>query len=111
MIEQIVQYYLIAKLDVPVNLELPADPPDRFVVLEKTGSGRENGICRAMIIVQSYGASLLAAAELNEQVKTVMDDLPELDEVCRCALNSDYNYTDPSQKRYRYQAVFDVTHY
>lgn len=111
MIEKIILDYLTEHLDVPSGMELPADPPDVFIVVEKAGSGVENGIRRAMIIVQSYGRSLLAAAELNERVKTVMDDLSDLDEVCSCWLNSDYNYTDPRQKRYRYQAVFDVTHY
>lgn len=51
------------------------------------------------------------AAELNEKVKSAMDEIVELDEVTRCELNSDYNYTDTSRKKYRYQAVFDITHY
>ena len=111
MIETIILEHLSARLDVQTGMELPPDPPDRCVVVEKTGSSVENGIYTALIIVQSYGRSLLAAAELNEQVKAAMNELPDLDEVCSCALNSDYNYTDPAQKRYRYQAVFDVTHY
>lgn len=111
MIEQLIKDYLAETLAIPSAMELPPNPPDRFVVVEKTGSSVENGVFAAMIAVQSYGGSLLAAAELNEQVKAAMDDLPQLDQVCRCELNSDYNYTDPSQKRYRYQAVFNVTHY
>ena len=27
------------------------------------------------------------------------------------ALNTDYNFTDTAQRRYRYQAVFDIIHY
>ena len=34
--------------------------------------------------------------------------LPEIGAV---HLNSDYNFTDTAAKRYRYQAVFDVTYY
>ena len=30
--------------------------------------------------------------------------------VFRCELNGDYNFTDTETKRYRYQAVFDLTY-
>ena len=35
----------------------------------------------------------------------------DLDRVTKVSLNSDYNYTDTTTKHYRYQAVFNVTHY
>lgn len=111
MIEKIVRDFLSQKLTVPVRMEVPSDPPESFVVLEKTGSGRSNRISTATIAAQSYAKSMLDAAELNEQVKAAMDDLIDLDEVCRSQLNSDYNFTDTASKRYRYQAVYDITHY
>lgn len=111
MIEKIVLDYLNGALDVPVFMEVPAAPPLRFVVLEKTGSSSENHIHRATIAVQSYGESLYEAARLNASVKAAMADLVVHDSICRAALNSDYNFTDTAQKRYRYQAVFDITHY
>ena len=55
--------------------------------------------------------SLFGAASLNERVKKVMENIIELDDICSCNLNSDYNYTDTGRKKYRYQAVFDITHY
>lgn len=111
MIEETVLNYLSDALDAPVCMEVPAEPPGRFVVVEKTGSSRTDHICRAVIAVQSYGESLLEAARLNERVKQVMEGLDELDEIAAVRLNTDCNFTDPSTKRYRYQAVFDVTHY
>jgi hypothetical protein len=54
---------------------------------------------------------MLAAISLNDQVKAAMENIVELDEVCACRLNSDYNFTDSTSKQYRYQAVFQVTHY
>ena len=111
MIEKIVLHYLASKLDAPVGLEVPSNPTGRFVVLEKTGSGRADHISRATFAIQSYGSTLLEAAQLNEQVKAAMDDLDELPEISRCALNTDYNFTDTAQRRYRYQAVFDIIHY
>lgn len=51
------------------------------------------------------------AAVLNEEVKAVMEQAIELDEIVSVQLNSDYNYTDTTTNRHRYQAVFDITHY
>ena len=49
MIEIIIKNYLAEKLSVPVVLEVPADPLKSFVLLEKTGSSREERIDRAML--------------------------------------------------------------
>jgi len=111
MIEKIVLNYLADALEVPVSMEVPEPMPDAFVVLEKTGSSRENRIWRAAFAVQSYGKTLLEAAELNEKVKSAMDSLTELDEIGAARINTDYNFTDSKTKRYRYQAVYDLTHY
>ena len=54
---------------------------------------------------------MVDAASLNEEVKQAMDDLISLNEICRSQLNSDYNFTDRNKRIYRYQAVYDVTHY
>ena len=111
MIEETILNYLSSALEVPAGMEVPAGPPGRFVVVEKTGSSRTDYICRAVIAVQSYGESLLEAARLNERVKQAMEGLVERDEIAAVRLNTDCNFTDPSAKRYRYQAVFDITHY
>lgn len=110
MIELTTLDYLSEALDVPVRMEVPEKPPERFVVVEKVGGGMSDHISTAMLAVQSYAPTLYEAAALNEQVKQAMAGLPELDTVSRCALNSDYNYTDTASKRYRYQAVFDLTY-
>lgn len=111
MIEQTIRDHLIAVLAVPVVLEIPARLPETFVVLEKTGSGITNCIQRSTLAVQSYAPSLNQAAELNERVKAAMAQAAALPELCAVRLNSDYNFTDTTIKRYRYQAIFDLTHY
>jgi len=112
MIEKTILDYLSECLpDVPVYMEVPANRPAFFVVIEKTGSSRINHIDSATIAVQSYGATLYDAAALNERVKAAMLDAITLDSISRAALNSDYNYTDTASHHYRYQAVFDVTFY
>lgn len=111
MIEKAIKDYLGKKLSVNVYLEYPDTPTESFVILDKTGSGRENLISTATFAVQSYAKSKFAAAELNELVKQAMDQLIELDEVTASKLNSDYPFPDVKRKKYRYQAVYDVTHY
>ena len=111
MIETIVLDYLSDVLSVPVSMEVPEDPPDQFVVIEKTGGGKENHIKSATLAIQSIAPSLYEAAVLNENVKIAMDGIEALDSIGRSSLNSDYNFTDTASKRYRYQAVFDLIYY
>lgn len=110
MIETTVLNYLNEALTVPVKMEVPANPPQKFVVLEKAGSSRENHLNTATITAQSYAGSLAEAAELNEEVKTAIDNMIELDTISACRLNSDYNFTDTSKKKYRYQCVYVITY-
>lgn len=111
MIEKVILDHLSNTLEPGVYTEVPAGPVDTFVVLQKTGSSRQDHICHATVSVQSYAPSMYAAAALNERVKAAMDGLTDLDEVCRSELNSDYNFTDTASKRHRYQAVYDISHY
>lgn len=111
MIELTILNHLKTKLSVPVYLEEPETKPARYVLLEKTGSGRSNRLGSSTFAFQSYAESLYEAAALNEQTKAAVDSLIELKEIASVRLNSDYNYTDTATKRYRYQAVFDIYHY
>ena len=115
MIEQTIYDFLNDNMTVPVYTEIPSNPPKKMIVLEKTGSGLQNHIKRSTFAIQSYGKTLLEAAELNEALKEIMmdglDGLLSLDEIAAVNLNSDYNFTDTTTKRYRYQAVFDIVHY
>lgn len=110
MIEQRVKSYLSLVLEAPVCMEVPERQPERFVLVEKTGSGEADHIRRATLAVQSYAPSLAGAAELNERVKAALRAMPDTEDIGSAKLNSDYNFTDTASKRYRYQAVFDFTY-
>lgn len=115
MIETTVKEFLESKLSVPVAMEVPKDKASQFVVIEKTGGAQNNHIPSAILTIQSYGPSMYDAALLNDEVKKWMLDgiegLISLNEIAKVELNSDYNFTDETSKRYRYQAVFDIIHY
>ena len=113
MIETIILSHLKTALDTTnVYMEVPRDNlPSSFVVVERTGGERANHIDTTTFAVQSYADSLYNAAVLNESVKAAMDSLIEEDEVSKSAYQTDYNFTDTTTKRYRYQVVYDITHY
>ncbi|MEA4965386.1 MAG: hypothetical protein VB055_06155 [Oscillospiraceae bacterium] len=111
MIEKTVLDYLSASLSLPVKMEVPENPPEEFLVVEKTGSDVSNHIKRATIAVQSYAGSLYRAACINEDVKAATENLVALPEISKASLNSDYNFPDTQTKKYRYQAVFDIYHF
>lgn len=111
MIETIIFEYLGANLDEPVYMERPEEAPESFVLIEKTGSQQSNHITTSTFAFQSYAPSLYKAVVLNEKVKSIMLEAITLAEISRSTLNGDYNFTDTSTKEYRYQSVFDITHY
>lgn len=108
MIETIVLDYLKKRLGVPVYMERPAQKPERYVLLEKTGGSERNHIERATLALQSCAESLYQAAVLNTLLKEAMREIITLPQVSRAELNSDYNFTDTTKKEYRYQAVYDL---
>lgn len=114
MIEKIVLNYLSSQLDVPCHMTRPENPPDKYVLIEKTGGSEdeEGGhIETSTFAFQSYAPTLLEAAELNDEVKAAAKSLIVLNEITKSAYQTDYNFTNPANKQPRYQAVFDITHY
>lgn len=111
MIEQKLREFLETKLEYPVTFEVQKRPPAKYYILEKTGGSLEDYISDSVFTLQSYADSLVDAMEMNSAAKAAMLSAMELDIICKVSLNSDYNFTDTDQKKYRYQAVFDVKHY
>lgn len=112
MIETILLDYLNnCNLSAMVYMEQPEVKPTAFFLLEKTGGNMTDQIKQSNFIVQSYGVSLYDAATMNKEVKEAMFNAITLNDISKVELNSDYNYSDPTTKQYRYQAVFVVTHY
>lgn len=110
-IEEIVVGYLTEQGYTAYGEE-PEHPPGTYAVIGRVGGGMENHISRALITVRSYAPTLAQAAKLNKQIKFEMVyGLPELPQIAGIRLNSDYNNTDPETRRYRYQAVYEITYY
>ena len=113
IIEEYVRDYLTTILNEPVFMEIPKkDIPDKFYLIEKTGGSMANHIKTSTLTIQSYGNSLYEASVLNEQLKFAMEyKVIGLPEIASIDLDGDYNFTDTTTKKYRYQAVFNIVHY
>lgn len=118
MIEKTLISYLTNQTSAGDNVfaERPEDIPEKYILIQKTGSSTSDMIMTSTIAIQSIvdsmqGGRLLDAMDLNEDVKEVMADLIESDDIVMVELDSDYNFTDDSTKEYRYQAVYQITHY
>lgn len=113
MIEKTVIQYLRKKFpEEIVKGEVPIGMPDRFITVEKTGGQQRGvGLFQSTLAIQSWETSREKAAELSEEVCSAMRNMPdEVSQVTRCR-GADYDFTDTTTKRYRYQAVFTITHY
>lgn len=102
--------YLDERLGVYVGIEAPEETAG-YVLIDQTGSSRRNHIITTTFAIQSYGATLYEAYELNELVKTAMEGFIEQDDVTHIELETDYNFTNTATKQYRWQAVYHITHY
>lgn len=111
MIETIIKDYLNNNLEANTYMEIPAEKPVRFYIMERTAGGETNHIREGSFAVQSYAPTLYEASLMNNAMINVFKGLIELPEISRVVLNSDYNFTDPTTQQYRYQANFVVTYY
>ena len=102
--------YLGEALSVGVYMESPEELTN-YVLLDQTGSSRNDHIVTTTIAVQSYGSSLYEAMVLNESVKVAMEGFAQLANVTRVELDTDYKFTNTATKQYRWQAVYNITHY
>jgi hypothetical protein len=110
MIETIILQHM-AEATTPWYLMRPKNVPNKYGLIEKTGSSRENHLYRSTFAFQSYAPTLEAAAEISAEARELMDTLPEEPGVSGVRFDTEYNFTDPETRQPRYQAVFVVYHY
>lgn len=111
VIEQTIIEYLNDELDVNVMAEKPDTLPSSFCLVEKLSGGYTNRINSARIAVQSYASTLAEASKLDEEVRVVMRGIVRLERIGGARLENSYNFTDTSEKKYRYQSVFELRYY
>lgn len=112
MIEKLILDYLGGLMSIPVSVERAPNPPaSEYILIERTGGGEEEHIRDATIAVQSYADTMYRAASMMEEIVGHMLNITRLDAVSHVDVNSYYNFTDESEKKYRYQGVFDLVYF
>lgn len=116
VIEREILNYLSENLTVPVYMYRPESNPNpgmlSFVIVQKTGGSMTDGMIRhATIAIQTYAPTAEEAAELMEDVITVMwnmdrHDIPQAD-----LESGPVPFPLTTTKQPRYQAVYAITHY
>ncbi len=114
MIEKVIRAKLLEALGVGVYFTEPPKPPREYIIIDKIGSseGAARVINSVTLAVQSIHAdSIGGAMELNERVKKAVSALEADDRFTRVRCNSDGDFTDPETRRFRWQALFEITYY
>ena len=87
---------------------VPANRPESFVTVERTGGGRDNVVIdRPTVAIQSWAPKRLGAAELAYAVQNIMADMVNEPNICKVSVGSIYNFPDPVSGVSRYQMIID----
>ena len=115
MIEKTVLKYLDEQLNgdqsstpYPVYMEEPEIKTASYVVLRVIDRGRTDYIDAVTFNIRSYGASMLAAAELNELVKAAMYEITSIDNVSSSKCGGGGQALEVTTNRYAYECVFNL---
>lgn len=112
MIELDIKKFIEDEFEYPAFMERPQTAIDTFFVIEKISGSRDEQIDFARVAVQTYAPSLYQAATLCDRLNdAMMTDFVALPNITNVKINSTYNYTDTTVKKYRYQTLFEIYYY
>ena len=113
MIEEKVREYLLEALNIPVLLEYPKEVSERFVVFEIVDRQKNDYIDAVTIEFNSYADSKLKAAQLDKDVRRLIEEIIEDDQISGIEFGggSSGDRHDESMKRYRYRCYYNFFYY
>lgn len=110
MIEITTRDYLKSIFEEEVYLAVPPKPPAKYIVIEKTGANESNFIKTATLAIQSYADTMYDAMSLSNAVVEAMKNMITRGDISSVKAH-DYNFTDTTTKKYRYQATCEVVYF
>lgn len=111
MIQETIIRHIEEKTGIKTAGELYKGAPAEIVIVTLVGADRENLIDTVQVRMDCYGESTAQAARNNLKVMQAMDSLPELETVSASDRMTYYPVADTTTKRYRWQSIYNVTHY
>ena len=108
LIEQTVLEYLQRELDMDeVYPEIPNPIPEKFVVLHVIDRNKSDQINEVTIEFMSYASSKYEAAVLDDQVRTAMEEIVQIDDIS-CHFGGGNDNPDTTLKKPRYRCYFNL---
>ena len=110
-IEAALVAWLPGVLDAPCYAEVPAERPESFLTVERTGGSATYGIDRPSLAIQAWGPSKLEAQSLALKARDAMlYRAVEIPQVRGCSVNSGpYPFPDADSGQHRYQLYVNMT--
>ncbi len=106
-LEQIVRDQLAdAMPDIPVSFSVPADKPQRFVTVERTGGSEESHRSLPLLSIKVYDTTRFKASDTTTRL--VLPAIQTLDDhpaIAKVDIESVYNNPDPEPP---YQARYQI---
>lgn len=94
-----------------VFMEVPEDKPEEYIIIQRTGGTVTDVLLKSTVAIQCYSKkSKYRACVMSNALCSALIRMQESG-VSGCVLNSTYEYPSTNTKEYRYQSVFEITHY
>lgn len=97
-------------LNLPCSLSVPADRPDEFVTVERTGGARGVFSDTAMLAIQVWARRRSRAADLADTLARMLPWFDDHPQVSSCTVTGVYDFPEPDPPHSaRYQLSVQVT--
>ena len=108
IIEAKIKDYLSSKIPYPVHTETPKSVEAQYVQFSIIDRGREDYIDAVTVEFYSYGASMVDAATVDEDLRNAMFDFIEEPDISHVDLGGgEYEY-DTTLKKHAYRSYFNI---
>ena len=97
--------FLRYELDVPVDADVPANKPERFVSLERVGGERDTFRDLPRVAIQAWAVTRYGASELASDVADALERFKFEPGIARVEVGSTINFPDPESNKPRYQVT------
>ena len=108
IIETIVLDYLTHNLSVPAVTEIPSGDFTECVAFHVTDRDKQNHLEMATLEFECFAESKYNAAVLDEELRRVMEEIIELNEISASKFGGGNDDFDTTLKRYRYRSFFNL---
>lgn len=112
MIEVTLRNYLEANLEgIPVVMEQPKNPPQKYVMMRLADGGKVNHIDAATFFVDVIADNLYDAAALRDDVKDLLFNAITLDSITHSSIGGERANTDSANHVYKYELTYNFYYY